>query len=111
MIVRIWRGQSTVENADAYSRHITGTVFPSLTKIRGHRGAYLLRRETGGRIEFLAVTLWDSMQAVWEFAGDNPETAVVEPEARAVLAEFDRFVRHYDVVHGSICSGSEDKRK
>lgn len=105
MIVRLWRGQSTIEHADAYVRHVTATVFPSLAGIRGHRGAYLLRRETAGRIEFLAVTLWESMQAVREFAGDEVETAVVEPEARAVLAEFDPFVRHYDLVHDSVREG------
>ena len=102
MIVRIWRGQATIENADAYYRHVTGTVFPALAGIRGHRGAYLLRRETDGRVEFLALTLWESLQAVLEFAGEDIENAVVEPEARAVLAEFDTFVRHFDVVHNSV---------
>ena len=105
MIVRIWRGQSTIEHADAYFRHVTEKVFPSLAEIPGHRGAYLLRRKTAGQIEFLALTLWESMQAVREFAGEDVETAVVEPEARAVLAEFDSFVRHYDLVHDSVCEG------
>jgi heme-degrading monooxygenase HmoA len=105
MIVRIWRGQSTIEHADAYFRHVTEKVFPSLAGIPGHRGAYLLRRETAGQIEFLALTLWESMQAVREFAGEDVETAVVEPEARAVLAEFDSFVRHYDLVHDSVHEG------
>jgi len=102
MIMRIWRGQATVENADAYYRHVTGTVFPGLADIRGHRGAYLLRRETEGRVEFLALTLWESLQAVREFAGEDIENAVVEPEARAVLAEFDTFARHFEVVHDSV---------
>ena len=102
MIVRIWRGQATIENADAYYRHVTGTVFPALASIRGHRGAYLLRRETDGRVEFLVLTLWESMEAVRQFAGEDIETAVVEPEARAVLAEFDTFARHFEVVHNSI---------
>jgi heme-degrading monooxygenase HmoA len=102
MIVRIWRGQATIENADAYYRHVTGTVFPALAGIRGHRGAYLLRRETDGRVEFLALTLWESMEAVRQFAGEDIENAVVEPEARAVLAEFDTFARHYEVVHDSV---------
>ena len=105
MIVRIWRGQSTIEQADAYFRHVTEKVFPSLAGIPGHRGAYLLRRKTAGQIEFLALTLWESMQAVREFAGEDVETAVVEPEARAVLAEFDSFVRHYDLVHDSVREG------
>jgi heme-degrading monooxygenase HmoA len=106
VIVRIWRGQTTIENADAYFRHVTEAVFPALAGIHGHRGAYLLRRETDRGIEFLAVTLWESVEAIREFAGKDVETAVVEPRARAVLAEFDSFVRHYDVVHGADCGGT-----
>ncbi len=98
MIARLWRGVAVASNADAYQRHATATVFPALREIAGHRGAYLMKRVVGGRTEFLAVTLWDSMDAVRAFAGADPETAVVEPEARAVLAEFDDFVRHYEVV-------------
>jgi hypothetical protein len=37
------------------------------------------------------------MAALRRFAGNEPERAVVEPEARAVLSEFDNFVRHYEV--------------
>ncbi len=98
-IVRLWRGQATPDNADAYQRHVTRTVFPSLTKIPGYRGAHVLRRDTGGRVEFLVATLWDSMDAVRAFAGPDPERAVVEPAAKAVLVEFDDFVRHYRITH------------
>ncbi len=107
MVVRIWRGQATIENAGAYFRHVTGTVFPSLAEIRGHRGAYLLQRQTAGGIEFLAVTLWESTDAIRAFAGNDAEAAVIDPEARAVLAEFDRFARHYEVAHGSACEGTK----
>jgi|SRR5438105_15735399 len=99
MIARIWRGSAKPENADAYARHATETVFPSLARIAGHRGAYLLTRRDAGRVEFLAMTLWESLDAVRGFAGDDPEVSVVEPEARAVLAEFDDFARHYEVAH------------
>ena len=98
MIARIWRGRAaTAANADAYSRHVTKTVFPSLTELAGHRGAWLLRREVDGRTEFLALTLWESRQAIEAFAGRDIGKAVVEPEARAVLAEFDDFASHYEV--------------
>jgi heme-degrading monooxygenase HmoA len=99
MIVRVWRGEAMAEKADAYHQHVTRNVFPLLTKIAGHRGAYVLRRESGDRVEFLVATLWESMDSIREFAGDRPEAAVVEPEARAVLANYDDFVRHYDLVH------------
>ena len=103
MIVRIWRGQAAPDMADAYARHVTGEVFPSLRTIAGHRGAYLLRRPSAGRVEFLAVTLWDSLDAIKKFAGDDPEVAIVEPAARAVLAEFDDFARHYEIAHAAPC--------
>jgi heme-degrading monooxygenase HmoA len=103
MIVRIWRGAAERNRADAYHSHVTGKVFPSLAKIEGHRGAYLLRRSVGERVEFLAVTLWDSLDSIKKFAGADPDVAVVEPEARAVLAEFDERVRHYEVAYGPAC--------
>jgi heme-degrading monooxygenase HmoA len=100
MIARIWRGQATTENAPRYQEHATRYVFPSIADLPGYRGAYLLSRETQGEVEFLAVTLWDSIDAVKGFAGKNPEIAVVEPEARAVLSQFDDFACHYEVTAG-----------
>ena len=97
MIARIWRGQATNAKADAYLRHVTGTVFPSLKDLAGHRGAWLLRRQADGHTEFLALTLWESLDSIRAFAGDDIATAIVEPEARAVLADFDDFARHYEV--------------
>ena len=38
------------------------------------------------------------MDAIRRFAGEDAERAVVEPEAQAVLAEYDDFVRHYEVM-------------
>ena len=102
MISRVWRGETTAANAEAYRRFVTTRIFSSLEKISGHRGAYLLRRDHDGHVEFLVITMWDSMQAVRQFAGDNPDQAVVEPEARAMLANFDDFVRHFEVIHDSV---------
>jgi heme-degrading monooxygenase HmoA len=101
MIARIWRGQATAANAGAYQLHVRKDVFPKLKHITGHRGAYLLRRAVDNRVEFLAVTLWESIEAIRQFSGNNVTTAVVEPEARAVLAEFDAFATHYEVAYGS----------
>lgn len=101
MIFRIWRGETVPENADAYREHLMTEVFPRLGAMPGHKGAYLLRRDDGEHAEVLAVTLWDSMEAVSRFAGDTPEVAVVEPAAEAVLTAWDHEVRHYDVVLSS----------
>jgi heme-degrading monooxygenase HmoA len=100
MIIRIWRGQAIKENAPAYFKHITETVFPSLTKINGYKGGYVLQRETDGQIEFLGITTWESVEVIKAFAGEDIETAIVEPAARAILTEFDDFARHYDLTYG-----------
>jgi heme-degrading monooxygenase HmoA len=103
MIARLWRGQARAENAPQYRRHAIETVFPSLKSLPGHRGAHLLMREVDGQVEFLAITLWDSLASIKQFAGVNPDQAVVEPEARAVLSAFDDFARHYEVACGAAC--------
>jgi uncharacterized protein YciI/heme-degrading monooxygenase HmoA len=99
MILRMWRARSTIEKTGEYVQHATKRVFPALRAIEGHRGAYLLRRAVDGAIELVVLTLWESMEAVRQFAGVEPEKAVVEPEARAILTGFDESVTHFEVVH------------
>jgi hypothetical protein len=108
MIVRTWRGRAaTGQQADAYYKHVTGTVFPELKKLAGHQGAWLLRREVDGETEFLAVTFWTSLDSIRSFAGNDIGTAIVEPEARAALCDFDDFACHYEIVVGSDVSLSK----
>ncbi len=99
MIFRMWRARATVEKSGEYVEHATKKVFPALSGIEGHRGAYLLRRAVDGAIELVVLTLWESMEAVRKFAGVKAEKAVVEPEARAALVAFDESVTHFEVVH------------
>ena len=104
MIVRMWRGRARAENADAYERFVTTKVFAELPAIAGHRGAYLLKRTIGDEVEFISVTLWESLASIRSFAGDAIERAVVEPEARTVLSSFDDFVRHFELAHAAPCA-------
>jgi heme-degrading monooxygenase HmoA len=99
MIARTWRGTATFAKANDYYRHFTTAVAPHLKNIDGHKGAFLLRREVDGQVEFVALTLWDSIETVKKFAGPKPEVAIVEPEARAALSAFDDFATHYEVAH------------
>jgi heme-degrading monooxygenase HmoA len=98
MIMRMWKARATPNGADGYVQHATKVVFPKVSAVQGHRGAYLLRRKIEGDVEVVVLTLWDSMEAIRRFAGSEPNKAVVEPEARAVLASFDEYVTHFEVV-------------
>ncbi len=98
MIARSWSAEANPENADKYIRHFREKVLPVVTSIEGHRGAYVLKRGRGEGVEIVIITLWESMNAVRKFAGDEPDVAVVTDEARAILSRFDERVAHYDIV-------------
>ena len=99
MIARLWSGTARPEKADAYVRHLQEKTFPLLTSFPGHRGAYILRRDAGGRVVFSVITLWDSVDAIAGFAGGDPEIAVVPQEAKALLMSYDTRAVHWEVVY------------
>ena len=100
MIARIWRGWTTPENADAYQRIVGQEVLPGIAgrNLDGYHGAYLLRRDLEGEVEFATIMLFDSIEHVRAFAGEDYEAAVVPPPARAVLARFEDRSAHYDML-------------
>jgi heme-degrading monooxygenase HmoA len=101
MIFRLWKGRAASSNADAYLRHVTTAVFPKLRELDGYLRGRVFRRALDGEVEFLVATEWESWAAIRSFAGDDPNRAVVEPHARAVLSDFDAHVDHYELVHDS----------
>lgn len=98
MIGRVWRGQADADRAGEYEAHFRGDVLHELHHLAGFRGAYLLRHDDADGVEFVTLTLFDSLDAVRGFAGDNYETAVVAPVAQAALRDYDRTVRHYTII-------------
>jgi heme-degrading monooxygenase HmoA len=100
MILRIWQCRATAGRAHLYPRHLAEAVLPKLRAQSGFRGAYLLRRGDSDEVEFVVQTLWESMDAIEQFAGSTPHIAVVDSDARAMLTTFDATVRHFDVLLG-----------
>ena len=98
MIIREWRGRASFSGAEAYPRHFRDKVVPQLRHVPGFIGAHLSQRQFNGKVEFLVLTWWRSMDSIRAFAGPNIEKAVLEPGAVAALIEFDADVRHYDVI-------------
>jgi len=52
------------------------------------------------------MTFWTSLEAIKAFSGGDIGVAIVEPEGRAALSDFDDFARHYEVAFRS--SGAAD---
>lgn len=97
MVARIWRGAVRSEDADAYARYMEGTGIAGYAGTPGNRGVYMLRRDAGDRTEFVMFTLWDSIDAIKAFAGDDPEVALFYPEDDRFLVERELTVSHYDI--------------
>jgi heme-degrading monooxygenase HmoA len=100
MIARIWRGAVRREDRDAYADYIRDTGIAGYRATPGNQGAWMLRRDVGERTEFLTFTLWDSLDAVRAFAGDDVDTAVYYPEDDRYLVEREDTVAHYEVAAG-----------
>lgn len=100
MIVRIWHGWTSHENAPAYQRLLEAEIFVGIhnRRIEGFRDIKLLRRGLADEVEFVTLMTFDSLEAVRAFAGADYEQAVVPPKARMLLARFDERSVHYELV-------------
>jgi antibiotic biosynthesis monooxygenase (ABM) superfamily enzyme len=96
MITRVWRGWTARENADAYEQFLLSELFPTMRDIAGFRSADVLRREDGTEVAFVTLTRFDSLEAIRAFGGEDYETPVIEPAARARLSHHDEHAQHYE---------------
>ncbi|HEX2156283.1 MAG TPA: hypothetical protein VHS79_04765 [Actinomycetes bacterium] len=97
MIARIWKGAVRRQDGDDYARYMRETGVAAYARTPGNQGVWMLRRDVGERTEFVMFTLWDSLEAVRAFAGDDYETAVFYPEDERFLVERDLTATHYQV--------------
>lgn len=98
MIARIWHGWTEPgKNADAYQQLLESKVLPGIHRVKGYRGAHLLRREAGAEVEFITITYWENMDAVREFGGPQGH-AVVPSEAQKLLKRYDPASEHYEAL-------------
>ncbi len=102
MIARVWHGYTKPEHADAYESMLKPELLPGVSKVKGYKGSYLLRRNLGAEIEFITIMLWESIDAIRAVAGPDYGTAVIPEERRKYLARYDARAAHYEVasVHG-----------
>jgi antibiotic biosynthesis monooxygenase (ABM) superfamily enzyme len=96
MIARVWRGATRAEHAQAYADYLERTGMQTARELPGARGTLVLRRSDGERAEFVTVLLFDSLEDVRAFAGDELERARFFPEDDRYLVERDPAVRHYE---------------
>jgi hypothetical protein len=77
-------------------------------KLKGNKGTgsvagleklFFTRRNEGDVSHFLLITLWDSIDSVKKFTGENPEIAKYYPEDDGYLLEKEKYSQNYEVFH------------
>jgi heme-degrading monooxygenase HmoA len=104
VILRVWRARSVGAGVARYLSHFENNVLPELQALSGFHGATLSQRAVEDAVELKVETRWASLDAIRAFAGEDIEAAVVEPEAREVLIDYDERVAHYEIIaeaHGA----------
>jgi heme-degrading monooxygenase HmoA len=97
VIARIWRGVVRSEEAAEYVEYVRQTGIEHYRSTPGNSGAWILHRRLDDRTEILTFSLWQDMDAVRAFAGDDPSRAVYYSEDDRFLVERSSIVDHYEV--------------
>lgn len=98
MIARLWRGVTLASKADDYFAYLQKTGLQDFRATPGNQGVYVFRRLKEGTAEFLLVSLWDSVESIKKFAGDEHEKARYYPEDKDYLLELAPLVDHYEIL-------------
>lgn len=97
VIARIWTGVVRREDADAYAARALDDGLAAYAAMPGNCGAWILRRDSGTHSEFVAFSLWDSLDALRSLTGEDMETSLRHPEDDRYLIDRDTTVWHYEV--------------
>ena len=108
MIERHWKGIAKTGDADRYIAHLMKDTFPKLSSMSGFIRASVLRNETDKGVEFLVVTVWESLDAIKQFAGNTFDIAVVPSVVQQMMVEFDKTVLHYELAASYVNNKKRD---
>jgi uncharacterized protein YciI/heme-degrading monooxygenase HmoA len=96
-ILRCWSARTTEAQLPKYLEHFSHKVLPELRRVPGYLGATVSLRRFESEVEIVVRTTWRSLESIRMFAGPDLEAAVVADQAAALLTNFDRRVRHFEI--------------
>jgi heme-degrading monooxygenase HmoA len=101
MIARLWHGRVPASKTDAYLAFLHQSGITDYEATEGNRGVTVLRRIEGDEAHFLLISLWDSLDVIKNFAGDDISKAHYYPEDQDFLLEFEPNVVHYEIAYST----------
>ena len=100
MIGRRWHGRVPSSKAAEYLKLMASVGLPDYRSTDGNRGAWCLHRPEGEIVHVEMFTLWDDLEAVRRFAGDNIVLAKYYEFDPDFLIELEAKVTHFEVIEG-----------
>ncbi len=97
--MRLWHGEVEIAKADEYEKFMIDRAAPDYGSVEGLIKLYFQRKDEGEKAHFLLVTLWDSIDSIKKFAGDDPEIAKYYPEDDDFLLKKEKHVSIYRVFY------------
>ena len=99
MIARSWHGRVPAARADEYFDYLNRTGLADYQATPGNRAVLVERWVEGDAAHFLITTLWDSVDAIKKFAGEDYEVARYYDEDDDFLLEREPRVHHSEVLY------------
>jgi heme-degrading monooxygenase HmoA len=106
MIARSWHGRVPAARSDDYYAYLLRTGLADYRATPGNRGVLVQRWTEGDVSHFLLTTLWDSLEAIKRFAGEDYQAARYYPEDDEFLLEREPQVTHTNVLMAVMPGGS-----
>jgi heme-degrading monooxygenase HmoA len=98
MIARRWHGRIPAERAAEYLRLMEEVGLADYRSTPGNRSAWCLHRREGDVVHVEMVTLWDDLDAIRRFAGDDLLKAKYYDFDPDYLLELEPEVVHFEVI-------------
>jgi heme-degrading monooxygenase HmoA len=97
----MWHGRVHHDNAVAYREFLIERAIPDYQSVAGNINVKILERREDDAVHFITMTMWEKLEDIKAFAGEDLETAKYYPEDAGYLLEFEPTVVHYEVVGSS----------
>jgi hypothetical protein len=98
VIARTWHGRVSAAKADAYYEYLIETGLDDYQRTPGNRGILVQRRIEGDVAHFVLTTLWDCVDAIKRFAGEDYEQARYYPDDDDYVLERELHAAHAEVL-------------
>ena len=100
MIARRWHGRVPAAKVEEYLRLSKDVGLADYRSTEGNRAAWCLHRREGDIVHVEMFTLWDDLEAIRRFAGDEFTRAKYYDFDPDFLLELEPEVVHFEVVGG-----------